>query len=794
MPDASSTDWGIAAKVAVPDAIGIQSKLAQMNIYNLDAAAKAREFNALKQYGQGAAAGDPEAMQGLTAGAPNLAATVQNMHKTKVETDQAKADLQRQALTQSALEISQAPADQQAGLLAQRLKLHVAQGHIPQATADYISGMAANNPNYISSLIYGGSNPNQIPEISGRRELAGTAAHAVNKETDESYEDKTLPIEDKNAPGGFRYQTMPKNRARDFMGGATGPTPGMGAPLPAIPWGGGLPPSSGGLPGVTRQPLSDTGEGMPAPGGDRGMRIGGAVPQRISAEAQKYPNLDTELPLAAASIESNFGKAADRPGSQFHGVFQMGQGWRDKMGGSGISHGVAGLSQSKQTLTNVLGREPENWEAYMGWQQGEAGAASLIQNPNVPAGKLVGPAAVRANGGDPNAPASAFLNLWKNKYQQHADRVASFNGATAAGTAEAQPSTRGAAPAAPGASNGAAKQFDLNVGDSIAVQQINHKGAGVTAPYKGEGLGPAGSTARVGDSPETVLARIKTQDKVPATVFLSSGASNNPDQAGFVGDQIDELKAKGAQDIVVPGVGPGVKNAAAVNASLRSVVEQHGGTFFQPQVRWQQDGVHPAEVDKVREQGLQALASKSSSAPAAEPSAADLANAEPTTAKPQDEVIQGSAEAAPNVQKVATTEQTGPADTLNQGSGANTQLAQARPGQLPGIPAPNPITQEEAKRQTLNPYDIEKAHQEKINEAKAVSSQKLFDDSHTEYKEALNGQGQLHIIDNALSKVTTGLTAQGRQVMFRGIAEAATMLQVDSSPEGIKKSPRQVRN
>lgn len=67
-------------------------------------------------------------------------------------------------------------------------------------------------------------------------------------------------------------------------------------------------------------------------------------------------------------------------------------------------------------LTKRLGRPPTEAELYLAHQQGAAGAARLLSNPDVPAGKLVSPAAIRQNGGDPKAPASQFVALWQDRF------------------------------------------------------------------------------------------------------------------------------------------------------------------------------------------------------------------------------------------------------------------------------------------------------------------------------------------------------------------------------------------
>jgi len=351
--------------------------------------------------------------------------------------------------------------------------------------------------------------------------------------------------------------------------------------------------------GVKADIAAETGQLGKGYAGDRaGMRVGGAIAGRIAQAAQDQ-NIDPTIALATAQIESSMGRNLGSRGN----IFQLGKSEWSAVGGgpmgepgTDIKNGLAWMGKVKSELGDALGREPQGWEIYLAHQQGVAGATKLLNNPSTPAGDLLPARNISANGGDPSAPASAFVSKWRATFQRTAANVA------------------GAVPASGGGE--APSGFDQAVGDSIAVQQVNHGVGGAAAPFKSDGLGPVGTTARVGDSPDQVLQRINTLDKAPPTVFLSSGASNNPDQAGYVGDQIDALKAKGAQNIVVPGVGPGVKNAAAVNASLKSVVEEHGGTFFVPDVKWQKDGVHPAEVDKVRQQGLQAL---KASAPGPDP-------------------------------------------------------------------------------------------------------------------------------------------------------------------------------
>ena len=73
-------------------------------------------------------------------------------------------------------------------------------------------------------------------------------------------------------------------------------------------------------------------------------------------------------------------------------------------------------ADNRASLTKSLGRAPSDAELYLAHQQGAGGAAKLLANPNARAGDLVGDSAIRSNGGDPNAPAAAFTQLWANKF------------------------------------------------------------------------------------------------------------------------------------------------------------------------------------------------------------------------------------------------------------------------------------------------------------------------------------------------------------------------------------------
>lgn len=94
--------------------------------------------------------------------------------------------------------------------------------------------------------------------------------------------------------------------------------------------------------------------------------------------------------------------------------------------------GIATLSvQNAPALRKVLGRDPTDAELYLAHQQGAAGAAKLLANPDARAGDLVGVLAIGQNGGNPDAPAHAFTSLWKAKFDKAAASAGELGSAAA---------------------------------------------------------------------------------------------------------------------------------------------------------------------------------------------------------------------------------------------------------------------------------------------------------------------------------------------------------------------------
>lgn len=144
------------------------------------------------------------------------------------------------------------------------------------------------------------------------------------------------------------------------------------------------------------------------------------TPEQVTAAAQKN-EVDPALANATADIESSYGANLGRRGN----VFQLGPAERASVGVFGFgtpeeqaAYGTQFLARKKQELTAAFGREPTNAEVYLAHQQGTDGAVKLLRQPNARAGDIVGDAAIRDNGGDPNAPALDFTTMWQDRYDR----------------------------------------------------------------------------------------------------------------------------------------------------------------------------------------------------------------------------------------------------------------------------------------------------------------------------------------------------------------------------------------
>ena len=180
----------------------------------------------------------------------------------------------------------------------------------------------------------------------------------------------------------------------------------------------------------------------------------------IIREAADRYQLDPAMMLRIAQIESGMNPNTANPNSSARGVYQFltkpGGSW-EKYGRGGnvmdpvanVDAGARYIKDNMQALRSKLGREPQPWEVYFAHQQGAGGAPALLQNPNRPAAEVLNAFysnpqtardAIRLNAGNPDAPAQAFANLWKAKYEGTAvpaagGEVASSGGAPGVGEA-----------------------------------------------------------------------------------------------------------------------------------------------------------------------------------------------------------------------------------------------------------------------------------------------------------------------------------------------------------------------
>jgi hypothetical protein len=151
--------------------------------------------------------------------------------------------------------------------------------------------------------------------------------------------------------------------------------------------------------------------------------VGVNVPSTVTDAGKKY-GISPDYMARTFQIESGGNPNAYNAQSKAAGPFQFVPSTGAKYLNGASPFDVAGsadaaarlAADNKASLTQTLGRAPSDAELYLAHQQGATGAAKLLANPNARAGDLVGNSAIAANGGNPNAPASAFTNLWATKF------------------------------------------------------------------------------------------------------------------------------------------------------------------------------------------------------------------------------------------------------------------------------------------------------------------------------------------------------------------------------------------
>lgn len=186
-------------------------------------------------------------------------------------------------------------------------------------------------------------------------------------------------------------------------------------------------------------------------------------------------------------------------------------------------------------MEEAFGRRPTDSELYLAHQQGAMGAIKLLSNPNVRAGSLVGDAAIRNNGGDPNAPASAFVSMWVGK----------FNGA---GSAVIQPG-----PLAPYALAPSGQTFQLPPearGTPIAAPEAPFPPIGTEEQPQPVALGAPPAPMRMNSaSPRAdALTKVLNSDAAPQVKEHAITYINQMSSAMTLAQAQDEKSKKDASD------------------------------------------------------------------------------------------------------------------------------------------------------------------------------------------------------------------------------------------------------
>lgn len=189
----------------------------------------------------------------------------------------------------------------------------------------------------------------------------------------------------------------------------------------------GIPAGPGGPQGAVQpsaapeQPPAPNGAPRASVGTPSMSRVEPAGRQAIAAASGRH-GVDPDYLARVAWIE-NKGRRVGRSSTGAEGPFQFVRGTASDFGLADRSDwNQAADAAARLTLANSavlrkrLGRAPSQGELYLAHQQGAAGAAGLLANPNKLAVDVVGRQAVVVNGGKVNMTARQFANKWINKF------------------------------------------------------------------------------------------------------------------------------------------------------------------------------------------------------------------------------------------------------------------------------------------------------------------------------------------------------------------------------------------
>lgn len=176
------------------------------------------------------------------------------------------------------------------------------------------------------------------------------------------------------------------------------------------------------------QPVTETTAEPPSTGGFRDKSSFVNEFKNIWSDLEGRFNLPAGYLARTADIESDSDPNAQNPNSTAGGLFQFVDktakeyGLTNKFDPLESSVAAARLAANNQIrLEKLIGRRPTPAELYLAHQQGADGAAKLINmaetQPTDLATSLVGIDEVKLNGGNEQTTVSAFVRLWKNKFQ-----------------------------------------------------------------------------------------------------------------------------------------------------------------------------------------------------------------------------------------------------------------------------------------------------------------------------------------------------------------------------------------
>lgn len=318
-----------------------------------------------------------------------------------------------------------------------------------------------------------------------------------------------------------------------------------------------------------------TAGGQSAPADTTANKIATSYGTTIKDTAAKY-GVSPSFLSKTIYIESGGNAAADngfaRGLTQFSDATAAKYGVNQKDSTSSIDGAARYAVDNRAELAKTLGRPPTEAELYLAHQQGGGGAAKLLANPNARAGDIVGDAAIRNNGGDPDAPAKQFTGMWKAKYDATPD---AFGGGAAAGAPAAGGGGAPARAIGDSLARGVGGQTGvMNAATSMTPEQVLDviRGNDVTTTHNGPDGKPVKETAK----------GLTDDDLKAGPIVLSSGASNAPADASLLKAQLVGLRARNVDLSRVTVMGVGTRDdfkAAGVNDTLQAIAKQYGAKF-----------------------------------------------------------------------------------------------------------------------------------------------------------------------------------------------------------------------